>query len=127
MHKALHYRRIASKVIVRQELKAHFSLFRPPLAKDIISDKQSSNVKNHKGNRQVSFKDGANVFVRDYSNPNKDSWEEATVDKRIGSQTYRCILTRNSKPIKRHVDQIISGATNQEVNPDLKENNEQEG
>lgn len=55
------------------------------------------------------------MFVRDYSNPNKASWQEATVKKRIGSQSYSCVLARSKKLIKRHVNQMIIGKDEEKV------------
>lgn len=77
-----------------------------------IKESQLSSIKNHKGSRIIDFDIGNNVFVRDYTNPNKASWQEATVKKRIGPQSYRCLLTRNKKTIKRHVNQMIRGTQN---------------
>ena len=46
-----------------------------------------------------------NVMIRNYSNPNEDRWEPAIISNVLGPRTYIC-LTKNSKTIKRHIDQI---------------------
>ncbi|XP_055922719.1 uncharacterized protein K02A2.6-like, partial [Eupeodes corollae] len=101
-----------AKLLLGKELKNRFSLMKPPLVREKICDKQLSNIKNFKGSRNVKFEEGENVYVRDYSNPNKDGWQPATVKKRIGSRSYSCVLTHNKRRIKRHSNQMISGTSN---------------
>lgn len=65
---------------------------------------------------------GEKVFVRDYTNPNKPSWTDATIDKCFGPRNYGCILTKNDRLIKRHLDQIRSVGTDHKeemVEPEL--------
>lgn len=97
-----------AKLLLGREIRNRFSLLSPPLVKNKIVERQLSNVKNHKAARNINFETGGKAFVRDYSNPNKTSWQEATVKERLGPQSYRCILTRNNKLIKRHVNQMIA-------------------
>lgn len=98
-----------SKLLLGREIRTRFSMLSPPLVKNQIIKHQWSNVKNHKGDRCVDFDNGKSVFVRDYSDPNKATWQKATVKERLGPETYHCILSRNNKLIKRHTNQMIRG------------------
>lgn len=98
-----------AKLLIGRELKSRFSLMKPPLVQNRIRESQQTTIENHHGSRNVEFEVGESVFVRDYTNPNKKAWQKATVASRIGSQMYNCILTRNKKPIMRHLDQMSSG------------------
>ncbi|XP_037826351.1 uncharacterized protein K02A2.6-like [Lucilia sericata] len=92
-----------AKLLLGKEVKTRFSMLSPPLVKNKIVESQWSNIKNHK----------------DYSNPNKASWQEATVKERLGPQSYHCILTRNNRIIKRHAYQMISGTQNKYDNAEV--------
>lgn len=100
-----------SKIMFGRELKTRFSLLKPPLIQDKILNYQEKAIKNSKGKRDCEFALGEKVFVRDYTNPNKPSWTEATIDKCFGPRNYGCILTKNDRLIKRHLDQIRSFGT----------------
>lgn len=110
-----------AKLLLGREIKTRFSMLCPPLVRNKIVESQLSNIKNHRGARNINFENDKKVFVRDYSNPNKASWQEATVKKRLGPQSYHCILTRNNKSIKRHVNQMIRGTQSASENADIDE------
>ena len=46
------------------------------------------------------------VLIRDYRNPNKTSWSQATIKNKLGLRSYTCILAHNNREIKRHLNQI---------------------
>lgn len=69
---------------------------------------KKKSISNYKGKRAVNFEIGQNVFIRDYSNPNKKSWAPAVIKDKNGPRSYQCILG-NNRVIKRHTDQIRSG------------------
>lgn len=92
-------------VMLNKQPRTQFSLLKPPTIKENISNAQNNQVKNFRGSRNENFEEGEPVYIRDYSNPNKDQWMEAQVIKVLGSRSYLC-LKQNGKHIKRHVDQI---------------------
>ncbi|XP_055306725.1 uncharacterized protein K02A2.6-like [Sitodiplosis mosellana] len=100
-----------AKLLLGKELKSRFSLLKPPVVTDVIKEKQQTAIKNYKGNRNVNFSVGQKVYVRDYRNPNKASWSQATIKNKIGPRNYTCLLLREKRDIKRHVDQIRDGET----------------
>lgn len=59
-----------------------------------------------KGKRNVQFKTGDKVLVRDYRKVNKKTWIAAIVEKRIGQQTY-IVKTQEDKVWKRHLNQML--------------------
>lgn len=94
------------KLIFGREMKNRFSLLKPPIVKNRIIESQERSIKNFKGKRNVSFKKGQNVYIRDYANPNKPGWTKAKIKNKIGPRNYDCIITRNNRSIKRHLNQI---------------------
>ncbi|XP_055302926.1 uncharacterized protein K02A2.6-like [Sitodiplosis mosellana] len=100
-----------AKLLLGKELKSRFSWLKPPVVTDVIKEKQQTAIKNYKGNRNVNFSVGQKVYVRDYRNPNKASWSQATIKNKIGPRNYTCLLLREKRDIKRHVDQIRDGET----------------
>jgi len=78
----------------------------PPTVSSRILQQQEKSIKSYKGNRLESFNQGQKVYIRDYTNPNKASWSQATIDKSLGSRIYLCNLAHNHRIIKRHTDQI---------------------
>jgi hypothetical protein len=92
-----------------REPKPRFSLMKPPVVRETILQKQKTAVKNHKGKRNVEFSKGQPVYVRNYKNPNKPGWSPAVIKNRIGPRNYTCLLVRERRDIKRHVDQIRVG------------------
>jgi len=77
----------------------------PPTVSSRILKQQEKSIKSYKGNRLESFNQGQKVYIRDYTNPSKASWSQATIDKSLGSRTYLCNIAHNHR-IKRHTDQI---------------------
>lgn len=97
-----------SKIFLGRSIRSRFDFIKPPLVKDRIFEKQKKSISNYKGKRAVNFEIGQNVFIRDYSNPNKKSWAPAVIKDKNGPRSYQCILD-NNRVIKRHTDQIRSG------------------
>ncbi|XP_030380964.1 uncharacterized protein K02A2.6-like [Scaptodrosophila lebanonensis] len=95
-----------AKLFFGRQLKTRFSFLKPPIVHDQISKKQEDSVMSYRGNRDIRFKEGQKVMVRDYKNPNKASWTQATVSQQLGPRSYCCILTHNNREIKRHLNQI---------------------
>lgn len=93
-----------------EALLTRFDLIKPPLIKDRIIDQQVKSVSNYKGRRSVIFKEGQYVFIRDYTNVNKNSWTPAIIKEKNGPRSYQCTLS-NKRIIKRHTDQIRAGVT----------------
>lgn len=95
-----------AKIFFNRSLKTRFSSLRPPLVKDKIIESQAKSIQNYKGKRETKFREGQNVFIRDYTNSNKPSWSQATIRNQNGPRTYNCIISSNNREIKRHVDQM---------------------
>lgn len=104
------------KLIFGREMKTRFSSFRPPLIKDKIVESQEKSIRNFKGKRNTAFGSGQQVYIRDYRDPNKDGWTKATIKDKIGPRTYNCIITRDNRCIKRHLNQIRGGQANDSTN-----------
>lgn len=119
------------KLIFGREMKTRFSSVKPPLIKDVILDKQRTIVQNFRGKRNDEFKNGQNVFIRDYSNPNKDGWMKAEIKEKIGPRSYNCVILKSNRCIKRHLDQIrgntdntlISSSKNVEIDRTVRDSN----
>lgn len=94
------------KLMLGREAKSRFSLMKPPIVTDIIQQKQQTAIRNFRGKRDKSFSLGQNVYVRNYQNPNKDSWSPAIIKRKIGPRNYTCLLIHENRSIKRHLDQI---------------------
>lgn len=97
-----------------REVKSRFSLMKPPIVKEVIERKQNIAVKNFKGKRNKKISVGQKVYVRNYKNPNKAGWSPATVERKIGTRNYTCLLTLENRPIKRHLDQIRDAQSDEE-------------
>lgn len=95
-----------AKIFFGRTLKTRFSALKPPTTREKILESQHKNIINHKGSRDIVFSKGQKVLVRDYRNPNKPSWSQATIKEQLGSRSYLCILNHNNYEIKRHLDQI---------------------
>lgn len=100
-----------SKLFFGRSLKTRFSNLKPPLTKNKILEKQTKSILNYKGKRNEEFSKGQEVLIRDYRNPNKPSWSQATIKKQLGPRSYSCVLTYNNREIKRHLDQIRNRET----------------
>lgn len=98
-----------AKIMFGRELKTRFSLLKPPTTQEKIVHSQEKAILNAKGHRDVRFQAGQNVFVRDYTDPNKAAWQPAVIDKCFGPRNYSCILSKSNRTIKRHLDQIRTG------------------
>ncbi|XP_055307289.1 uncharacterized protein K02A2.6-like [Sitodiplosis mosellana] len=118
-----------SKIMFGREAKSRFSLMKPPLIRETIIQKNQTAIKNYKGKRNVEFSKGQQVYVRNYKNPNKPSWSPAIVKHKIGPRNYTCLLIRENRDIKRHLNQI-RGAVNDdgasETSATLEQNDEVE-
>lgn len=99
------------KIMFGREMKTRFSLVKPPLVQSRIIEKQEKSIENHRGNREKEFLKGQSVYIRDYANPNKTSWMQAQVQKKIGPRTYGCVISRTKRYIRRHLDQIREGSS----------------
>lgn len=73
---------------------------------ETIKKSQEKSIKNHIGKRDTHFKVGKKVVIRDYLNPNKQGWVHAVIKKKLGKRHYGCIISHNSRIIKRHLNQI---------------------
>ena len=49
------------------------------------------------------------MYVRNYTNPNKDGWSPAKIKDQLGPRNYTCLLLRENRELKRHTDQIRDG------------------
>lgn len=92
-------------IFLGRSIRTRFDLIKPPIIRDVILEKQEKSISDYKGKRIVDFEEGQNVLIRDYSNPNKNSWAPAVIKTKIGPRSYTCLL-RNGRLIKRHTDQI---------------------
>lgn len=99
-----------AQLFLGRAIRTRFDLMKPPLVKDRVQDKLLKTVENYKGRRLINFEKGQNVFVRDYTDVNKKSWAPAIIKEKNGPHSYQCILS-NERIIKRHTDQIRTGAT----------------
>lgn len=98
-----------AKLLMNRELKARFSLLRPPSVKQVISEKQEKQRHNFTGKCNTEFKKGDKVIIRDYSNPNKKQWADAIIKDIRGPRSFLCTLN-NGRNILRHTNQIRLGA-----------------
>lgn len=102
-----------AKVLLGRELRDVLQQLLPDDVKKDINSKSGKNierqVRNHRGDRMVSFEVGQMVLIRDYRDPNKPSWVRAEVVRRLNDRNYSCRLG-SGRILKRHVDQIQSPA-----------------
>lgn len=104
-----------AEIMFGRNLKSRFSLLKPPLVKDKIFSNQERNIQNHRGKRDVQFKVGQKVYIRDYTNPNKPSWTPAKIKNVFGSRHYGCVITHSGREIKRHTEQIREAVDRNDV------------
>lgn len=95
-----------AKLLFGRELKSRFSLLKPPLTTEVIKGSQQNSIETYKGKRNKNFNVGEEVFIRDYRDPNKQSWSPAVIKKKLGPRNYSCWLTNEERDIKRHLNQI---------------------
>lgn len=96
-----------AKLMFNRELKTRFSLLKPPTTREKIICNQENQIKNYHGKREVTFEEGQKVLARDYSNPNKQQWQQAIIKERLGPRNYTCTLVNNERLVKRHTDQLM--------------------
>lgn len=94
-----------AKLFLGRSVRTRFDMIKPPILKEEFVNSQEKSIQNHKGKRFLEFKSGQNIYIRDYTNPNKPKWAQATVKEKVGTLSYNCILT-NNRVIRRHLDQI---------------------
>ena len=83
--------------------------------------RQKGGTRRHTINREVRkykgkvdnkrFEIEGNVYIRDYSKPNKKGWKACIIDEQLGNSTYICEDTIKNGYFKRNVDQIIKFGT----------------
>lgn len=95
-----------AKLMFGRALKTRFSLLKPPLVTEQIVKSQKKSIQNHKGKRNIHFKVGKKVIIRNYTNPNKAGWVPAVIQKKLGKRHYDCLISHNGRVDKRHLDQI---------------------
>ncbi|XP_029732529.1 uncharacterized protein K02A2.6-like [Aedes albopictus] len=78
------------------------------VAKGNILRKQQVQIRCYRGTRDVRFKVGDPVIVRDYTDPNKASWTSAVIVEVEGPRNYYVRLSKSGRIIKRHLNQIKS-------------------
>lgn len=103
-----------AKVFLGREIRTRFNLLKPPTVDENIEKSQNKQQANYKGHRNISFREGEEVMIRDYSNVNHPSWMKAIVINVLGERNYLCKLN-NGKLIKRHVNQIIKFGKNSNI------------
>lgn len=85
-----------SKLMLKRVIRTRLDLLKPPVGR-VVEDMVAS--ESHK------FKENDTVIVRDYSDPNRQGWQNATILSASGSRWYDCKLC-SGRVIKRHCDQI---------------------
>lgn len=95
-----------AKVFFGRELKTRFSHLKPPCTREKIIRNQENQIQNYNGNRNIKFNEGQKILARDYSNPNKKQWQKAIIKECLGPRNYICILEKNERLVKRHLDQL---------------------
>lgn len=122
-------KRTPAKLLLGKEIRTRLHLLRPTPAAQEIDNSRRKQEENFRGRRQINFKNGESVMIRDYSNPNQPGWMRARVKEVLGSRTVLCKL-ENGRIIKRHVNQMnkLNRADDikigrERVSPDKKSNN----
>lgn len=110
-----------SKLFFNRTLKTRFNLLRPPSTKENIIKNQQANVQNHHGKRNVEFEKGQKVLIRDYRDPNKQNWMQATIKNQLGPRSYCCIMAHSKAETKRHLNQIREFSCDEQSEPELHE------
>lgn len=95
-----------AKLMFNRTLRTRFSNLKQPTTREQIICNQENQIRNYAGKRELELKEGQKVLARDYSNPNKQQWQKATVKNCIGPRNYTCILSNNERLVKRHIDQL---------------------
>lgn len=94
-----------SKLMFKRSVRTRFDFIKPPSVETVIQNNLKKQVKNYKGNRNVTFVVNEKVSIRDLTDPNKKKWMTATIHKCLGPRTFIC-KTANGKTVKRHLNQI---------------------
>lgn len=85
-----------SKLMFGRKLKSRLDFLYP----------EKNKTQNSVGKRDVVFVENELVFVRDYRNPNRVSWEKSRIVEVLGDRTYLVKLLNEDTVWKRHTDQI---------------------
>ncbi|XP_008182275.1 uncharacterized protein K02A2.6-like [Acyrthosiphon pisum] len=103
-----------SKLMFKRNVRTRFDRIRNmDKSIDKAITRETRNYKGKVDNKR--FEIGENVYIRDYSKPNKNNWKACIIDEQLGNSTYICKDTINNSYFKRHVDQIIKLGTFYEV------------
>lgn len=78
-----------SKLMLKHDLRTRFDRIRN-LDKntDKAINREIRNFKRKVCNKK--FEIGENVYIRDYSKPNKKNWKACIIDEQLGNSTYIC-------------------------------------
>ncbi|XP_045481700.1 uncharacterized protein K02A2.6-like isoform X2 [Harmonia axyridis] len=111
-----------------RRLKCRFDLLMPE--KNLsIERSQAKQIQNYGGKPRESVS-GDKVLVKEYSIPNKSTWEEGTIISKVGNVMYEVESSRDGKSKKRHSDQIknqvIMGSEPSDENSTDRFNNKQD-
>lgn len=104
-----------AKAMLGRSLRDTLSQILPHRARKALKENKlrsknvARQVKNHGGRREVEFEKGSRAMIRDYRDPNKPGWVEATIKEKLSHRTYQCELS-SGRLIKRHIRQIQSPA-----------------
>lgn len=94
-----------------------------------IERSQAKQIQNY-GGKPREFVSGDKVLVKEYSIPNKSTWEEGTIISKVGNVMYEVESSRDGKSKKRHSDQIknqvIMGSEPSDENSTDRFNNKQD-
>ena len=89
-----------AKLMLGRSIRTRFDFIKPPHIEENILASQESSQKNYPGKRDVEFKAGEKVYIRDFRNPNKASWSPATIRSQNGPRSYTCMFDSNNRIIK---------------------------
>lgn len=93
-----------AKLMLGRQIRTKFDLMRPNLDKQQEKAAQRQ-IRNKKGGRTASFKNGEEVWAKNFSR-NGPAWTGATIYQKLGPVTYTVKL-RHGEMVKRHVDQLV--------------------
>lgn len=96
-----------ANLLIGRPLKTRLDLLNPSCEiASRVSDKQARQIADSNRSRQVQFKTGDAVLVRDYR-PGADKWINAEVESPTGPVSYQVRLPDQSQPWRRHADQML--------------------
>ncbi|XP_046742894.1 uncharacterized protein LOC124409358 [Diprion similis] len=110
-----------AKRMLGRETRTRLSL----LSKTLIETTRERQVKYFHGRREIDLEEGDKVYIRNYKDPAKPTWEPAIIKTVLGSRTYLYQpKERQEVTVKRHTDQIIrAGEFCKDETKDLQNNN----